>query len=234
MNTLLAMVQGIAGSLSLPVPSSLVGNADAASVLWLNLAKREGRELARRHDWQALIVQKTFTSTATVVQSSALGTDYDHMVPDVEIWDQTNHQVLVGPTSSVNWVRLQSSAVTGSIAGWWRILGGALNVYPAPTAGHTFALDYISKNWCQSSGGTAQSTWAADTDTPLIPDHLIELGITWRWLRVKSMHYAEEMATYERELEKAASRDRGMRVLYVSKSRDDDYPPQPGWTGTVG
>lgn len=230
--SLLTIIQEVAGVLSLPVPTSIVGNSQPSQVLWLNLAQREGRELARRHDWQALIVQQTWTTVAAQAQPSALPSAYDHLVPDVEVWDRTGNILLFGPTPSDVWSRLQSG-ITGGVTGWWRIIGGVLYVYPAPTAGRTFALEYVSKNWCQSSGGTGQSTWQADADTGVISENLIALGITWRWLKSKGMDYAEDMATYEREVEKAASRDRGMSVLVAGKSHGDGYPPQPFWNGTI-
>ena len=230
--TLLQIVQEVAGSLNLPVPTSVVGNTDPDPILFFNLAKQEGRELARRHDWQDLVVEHTWTSTATEAQSSALPSDYDHLVPDVEIWDRSSNQKYIGPVSSVEWMRL-NTGISGGVAGWWRIIGGVLNVYPAPSAGQTFALEYVSKNWCESSVGTGQAVWAADTDVPVIPDYLFPLGLRWRWLRAKGMDYAEEMATYERELEKAAARDRGMRVMFVSKGGEEDVPPQPFWNGTI-
>jgi hypothetical protein len=207
--TLLTIVQEAAGSLNQPVPSTVFGSTSGDAVLWRNLAQREGRDLSGRHDWQALIVQQTWTSTATQAQTSALPSDYDHMVPDVVIWDRTGKYPYQGPTSSQDWQTLVSSGVTGGGAGWWRIIGGDVYLYPAPTAGRTFALEYITTKWCQSSGGTGQSAWAADTDTALIPESLIALGLTWRWLRAKGMDYAEEMQTYERDVELAASRDRG-------------------------
>lgn len=229
--SLLTIVQGAAASLNVPVPTSVVGNSNQSSVLFLALAQREGRELSRRHDWQNLIVQKTWTTTATVVQSLALPTtDYQRLPPDAEVWNRSSNALLTGPTPSNIWQRLQTG-VTGGTNGWWRIINNALNIYPAPTAGQTYALEYISKNWCQSSLFVAQSAWAADTDTALLPEDLMELGLVWRWLKTKGMDYAEEMATYEREVEKAASRDRGLRMMAVNTWRDD-LPP-PFWSGTI-
>jgi hypothetical protein len=150
--TLLTIVQEAAGSLNQPVPSTVFGSTSGDAVLWRNLAQREGRDLSGRHDWQALIVQQTWTSTATQAQTSALPSDYDHMVPDVVIWDRTGHYPYRGPTSSQDWQTLVSSGVSGGGAGWWRIIGGDVYLYPAPTAGRTFALEYITTKWCQSSG----------------------------------------------------------------------------------
>ena len=90
------------------------------------------------------------------------------------------------------------------------------------------------RRWCSSSGGTGQSTWAADSDTANIPERLISLDITWRWLRSKGMDYAEDMSTFEREFERACSRDRALRIMTVGKSDRTQYPPQPYWAGTIG
>jgi hypothetical protein len=56
--------------------------------------------------------------------------------------------------------------------------------------------------------------------------------VTWRWLRAKGMDYGEELATYEREVEKAAARDRGMKT-YVIVNTQEDGAPEPFWAGTV-
>jgi hypothetical protein len=228
--SLLSLVQEVAGSLNLPQPASVVGNTDPDAILFLNLAKREGRELFRRHDWQKLIVEHTQTSLATVAQT-ALPTAFDHLTPDVEIWNRSTDVRYLGPVSSSEWMRL-NSGISGGVSGWWRLIGGALNIYPAPTAGQTIAFEYISKNWCQSSALVGQSTWAADADTGIISEELMALGVTWRWLRAKGMDYAEEMATYERELEKAAARDRGIRIMAIGRSSDDSLP-SPTWNGTI-
>jgi hypothetical protein len=228
--SLLSLCQGAATALSLPAVTAIVGDTSANSALLLQLAKRECRELMRRHDWQNLVVAHTWTSTATEAQADALPSDYDHLVPDVEIWNQSDNTLLAGPTPSNIWLRLQSG-ISGGVTGWWRIIGNVLQVYPAPEAGDTFALDYVSKNYCESSGGTDQSEWAADSDVGRIPEHLVELGVIWRWLRAKGMDYAEELATYEREVEKAAARDRGLSIAVVSKQSND--VTEPFWAGTV-
>lgn len=229
--SLISIIQGSAASVNVPQPSAVAAAIDANAVQWLVLAKRELRELARRHDWQNLIVQHTWVTAATVDQPLALPSDYDRLVPDVEIWDRTSNTMLSGPTPSWMWQRLQSSGTTGGTTGSWRIIGNVLNIYPAPTAGRTYALEYVSTKACQSSGATAQVTWLADDDTARVPEHLVELGVTWRWLRAKSLDYAEEMSTYEREIERATARDRGLRIMVVSNNRTD--LPDTSWPGVI-
>lgn len=230
--SLLSIIQGAASSLNFPVPISVVGNSDPAVVQWLTLAQREGKELSKRHDWQNLIVHQTWVTAATEPQPLALPVaSYDHLVPDVELWDRTSNTMLIGPTPSWVWQRIKSSGTTGGTVKRWRLIGDILNVYPAPTAGLTYALEYVDKRWCQSSASVAQSAWAADTDTARIPEHLMELGLCWRWLKAKGQAYAEEMATYEREVEKASGRDRGLRIMIVNPSRGDLVDPL--WDGTI-
>lgn len=229
--TLLTTVQKAARKLNIAVPSTVIGNADLNVALLLELAQEEGDELSRRHEWQAITVEKTQATLAAVIQT-ALPSDYDRLVFNAEIWNRTLSLKYAGPTSARTWQQLQVSQTAG-IVGWWRLRGGALLLFPAPTAGQTIAYEYVSKNWCESSGGTDQSAWAADTDVGLIPERLMTLGIIWRWRAAKSLAYAEEMATYEREVERATARDRGAGTLMAPMSNDYDDPPTPGWNQTI-
>jgi hypothetical protein len=229
--SLLSIVQEAAGSLNQPVPNVVVGNTTGDSLLWFNLAQREGRELFRRHDWQVLIVQHTWTTTATQAQASALPSAYDRLPPDPEIWNRTTNSRYIGPTTSRDWQILNSTSVSGGNPGWWRIIGGVLNLYPAPSAGDTATLEYISSNWATNAGGVPQSAWVLDSDLPIIPSRLFVMGIIWRWLRAKGFDYAEEMSTYERELERAAARDRGSNIMVVGGPRGDETSTT--WDGTI-
>lgn len=230
--SLLTIIQNAARALNISVPTTVVGNTDLNTALLLRLAQEEGKELARRHDWQKITKEKTFTTTAAAVQASSIASDFDRFVFGVEIWNRTLSQKYRGPISSQAWQRLQVGQA-GGIVGWWRLRGGDLLIYPSPTAGQTAAYEYVSNQWCESSGGTDQSAWAADTDTGILSEDLMTLGIIWRWKQTKGLAYAEEMATYERELEKAAGRDRGPGVIQTSTGRDEDWPPAPIFDGTI-
>jgi hypothetical protein len=222
--SLLSLIREAATSISQPPPVSIVtNNTSAAALLWLTLARREGRELARRHDWQALVVRHSFAAVAAEAQPDALPAGYDHLVPDAEIWNRTSNVRYIGPAASNEWMQLHSG-ITGGPTAWWRIIGGQLNIYPAPTAGNTIELEYVSRNWCTSAAAVEQNTWLADSDLGRISEELMALGVTWRWLKSKGMDYAEDMATYDREVERACSRDRGIRPMAVGTSCSDFVP----------
>lgn len=224
--SLLSIVQNVAASVNTVIPTSIVGNPNADSVQWLALANLAAREVAKRHDWTTLILDGSFTSTATVEQTDVLNNiGFGHFVPDVVLWNQSLSVPLTGPVQSNEWMELINSGLSGG-TGWWRRSGNDILITPAPTAGQTFAFQYVSENWGDDGD---ESEWNVDTDAPQVPEELIELSLTWRWLRAHGMDYAEEMATFERELEKAAARDRGLGVLVVDRHSDRFI----SWPGTI-
>jgi hypothetical protein len=231
MKTLLEICQDAAAELGLPTPSVIVGASGATERRLLRHAQAAGRHLFRYHDWQALTEEHTFTSTATVAQADGLASNYDRMVHNPEVWNRTLHLRYMGPTPQRTWQRLQAGIGAGVI-GYWRLLGGEFQIYPAPTAGQTIAFEHVINEWCQSSGGDGQDKWMADTDTPKFVDDLFTYEIIWRYRHARGFaQYAEDMETSEREKEKAAARDRA--TGRIRPANQVNWPPQPTWSGTV-
>lgn len=227
--SLLTIVQEAAGSINQPVPTVVFGSTAGDAVLWRNLAQREGRELARRHDWQGLIGGISTPTPGTAVQT-ALPSDFDRFSAGGHVWNSTLKQKYLGPADESTWLQVSILGLP-VFPGYWRLVGGNLFILPAPAAGQTLTINYLSKNWALSNLGVAKAAFTDDADTAIVPEHLIALGITWRWLRAKGMDYAEEMSTYEREVEKATARDRGWSIMIVGGRTND--PPMPSWSGTV-
>jgi hypothetical protein len=105
--------------------------------------------------------------------------------------------------------------------GGWIILDGEFKFWPTPSGTATFP--YISKYIVRNVGGTAQETFTADTDTFILPERLLTLGLIWRYRSQKGLEYAEDLATYSKALEQATNDDKGARVL-----RPDIYRRLPG------
>ena len=232
--SLLSICQDAASQLGLRQPSIIVGSSDLTAQILFRFANQSGKELMRYHDWQALRVEALVTSTASVVQTGALpSADYDRMIYNPEIWNRTDNLRYTGPTPQRYWQQLQTG-VAGGVVGWWRILANELNIYPAPTAGKIIAFEYVSKRWARSSGGSAQAKFMADTDTTVLDEDLLTLEMVWRFRQSRGFaQYAEDLATCEREKEKAASRDRGTGRIRPEETRNTDWPPSPAWTGTI-
>lgn len=227
--TLLSIIQKTSSRLGLRRPTAVIGSTDITAQTLLELANEEGDELSRAHDWQDLIVERAVSTVGQVEQTTALPIDYDRFPHNVEIWNRTHNQRYAGPTPQRLWQQLQQGVSAGAV-GWWRILGGSLHIYPAPTAGEDLAFEYLTKNWCAKADGTGQSEWLADTDVCLLPERLFVLGVRWRWKAAKGLAYAEDMETYQRAVELAATNDRGTGRIRGGQS---DFLVSPNWNGTI-
>jgi hypothetical protein len=221
---------GAAALCGLAAPTSIVGSSDTSAILWLALANEEGRELARRHDWQAITVDYTVATLGAELQTD-LPSDFERLLPYPELWNRSTSQMYSGPTSARAWGQIKGTGISTGTPGWWRLLGNALYITPAPTAGQTLAFPYVSNAWVQPESGSNKDHFTLDTDTALLPERLITLGIIWRFKKNKGLDYAEEMGTYEREVERAASRDRGLGA--ISPPVNNRFPIDRTWPGTV-
>jgi hypothetical protein len=229
--SLLTLIQGAAVRCGLAQPTAVIGSSDPNVPLLQALAQDVGDELARRHDWQVLKIDYTVPTLAAETQT-ALPADYDRMLPNGEMWNRSIALRYDGPTDDFDWGRIKALNAPAA-TGWWRLIGGALQITPAPTAGQTLAFPYMSKNWIAPAVGSNKAAWTIDTDTARIPEQLLKLGIIWAWKSGKGFDYAEFLATHERELERYTSRDRGIGPIIIGKSRPNESGLMNTWPGRI-
>lgn len=229
----LSIVQNAAQRLSLDSPGAVFSSTATEIIQLRQLMNQEGKELARRHNWTVLVTEKTFTTVATSVQSSAVSTDFDHIVNN-SMWNRTQDRPVQGPITAQQWQQEQSGPTytTNNLA--FRFRGGSLLITPTPAAGETVAYEYVSKNWAETSGGTGLAAMTADTDVGVLDEELITLGVIWRYLQAQGLDYAEAFRTYEMEVGKAIGRDGGAPALNLSYGmpRERVWPniPEGSWS----
>lgn len=184
------------------------------------------------------IVQAVTPSTVTLNQpatSTGSGTfvfgQSDYALPpdfqrpvDGTMWDRSRYWQMRGPQSPQQWQVYKSSVIgQASVQRRFRFRqeGGQLrfSIDPVPTDnGSALVMEYVSNAWCESSGGTPQTQWEADTDTGILDENLIMLGVTWRMLRRLGLSYSEELDEYEKEVRKAMAVDGGAAILSIVPS----------------
>ena len=164
----------------------------------------------------------TGAGTFTFAKSDyALPSDYNRLVMG-SLWDRSRYWEMRGPLSPHQWQLYKSSIIGRStILRRWRVRRIAstvvLSIDPAPTDnGAALVFEYVTNAWCQSASGTAQTKWAADTDTGIIDEYLMRLGVKWRMLRRLGMAYQDEMAEYLGEVDKAIARNGGAPVIPIT------------------
>jgi hypothetical protein len=233
--SLLSMIQdtydilGIGGT----TPTIVIQSNDVAVKQLLALANQEGKVLNKRFRFEKTVSEAVFTVSATAnhgtiasltsvtaASVTGLSTGFDYILNDT-IWDRTLQRPVFGPLSPSHRQGLSASAVTGPYAEFF-IRGGILHTIPATTTA-TYAFEYKSKFWCENATGQGQPKWLGDTDVGRLDEDVMQLGVIWRWKKSKGFDYAEDFATYEREVVNYMARDGGK--LTLNMAGDPEYRP---------
>lgn len=195
------------------VPSTIIGNSSPTAVLLKSCAQDIGRSLERGYNWQALKTAYTF-ATSDGVTAYDLPADIRRFV-NMTIWSSTDQWPLVN-VSHKQFRALQSGIVVSSIRFQYSVFANQMNINPAPGADAVnIVFDYYSKYFCESSGGTGQDRWAADTDVSRLDGNLMTLGIRYRYLARQGLPYDEEKAEYLDALSHLRADDQPLTIIDV-------------------
>jgi hypothetical protein len=230
--SLLTLIQGASDIVGVSRPSVVIASTDQNVRTMLAFAQIEGQELAERYAWPQLQLEASHTSLAAedqgVITTIAPGFNY---IVSGTFWDRTLMQPVTGPLSPQEWQALKARVSTGPYS-QYRIQGTHLYAYPAPPAGNSWKFEYQSLLWCQSSGGTGQDAWAADTDTGRLDENLMKLGVVWRYKKKNGFDYSEDYRVYEQKLANATARVGGKRTLSMGGGNGVSrgiYTPEGSW-----
>lgn len=224
------MIQGAADRLGVVRPSSVVGSADQQVRQLLALAQQEGKELARRYPFQVLVKEKTFTAIAAETQTSVIPSDFDRFVSDT-FYNRTKKREVEGPLNAQEWQSYKASTTT-VLFDAVRVRGDSLLLAPTPSAGDSYAFEYVSTWWCTTAASTSGTlaAWVSDTDIGILPEEIMTLGIVWRFLRAKGLDYAEAFRSYEQAIMQRQGWDGGKRVSNMARGGfSSNLPRRPSF-----
>lgn len=226
MSTLLEIAQNVADEVGFqPGPTQLIGQSEETYRRLLRAVQKGGEMTARAHDWSILQTEYTF-STALGDPSYDLPAGVRHLLADTA-WNRTQYWSMRGSLSPSEW-QIRKSAM-GSQVGLrnrYRIrLGTAsktIEIDPVPGAVETLVIEYVTNNWI---AGLTKNKFTLDTDTPDIDPWLVELAGLWLFKRSIGEPYADEESDWERETDKAFTKDAppGM-VSFGCSAGDAVYP----------
>lgn len=233
--TILSMIQDVAVEVNIESPSTVIGNTSSQVKQLLALANREGRDLASRYLWSGLVRERTFTFLTQKDQGALNGTvvtdgDVDFIINET-IWDRTENIPILGPMSPMLRQAHEAFSISGPYPRYY--IRGKNLFFDAIPAANTGAFEYKSTWWCESSGGSGQAKWTADTDVGRLDEELMSLGILWRWKRAKGMDYAQEFDTYEKRIVDKMAQDGTKRTVSLETSTNNRTPglivPEGNW-----
>ena len=223
--TMLQTVQRFCRRTNITVPTSVVGTTDLQVAQICGLLEEEGAELSGRGSWQNLTLETTLTTTATESQGAitTIASENFRYIKNDTMWDRTESLpviVIDGP----DW-QAEKGFDTTSPRYRARIRGNNLIVTPTPVAGNTWAFEYVTWSWILDTDGTTKKQYfTADTDTFLLPDAILQMGLRWRWKKEKGFEYAEDFRTYETMVADALSREGLQTTLYQDRTARHSSP----------
>jgi len=137
-------------------------------------------------------------------------------------WDRTNRWELLGPDSPQmdQWHR-SGIIATGPRRHFRRVgdLANQFRIWPAPAeivSPLQLDFEYLSLNAVAVQGNVANGTarfFANDSDTPLIDDQAIVMGLKWRFWQIKGFNYVDLKNDWVDYVNTLIGRDEGAPTL---------------------
>ena len=164
----------------------------------------------------------TSTSLAFGQQSYSLPSDFDFMISGTQ-WDRGYRWQVFGPLTPQEWQVLKSGLSPTGPRRRFRLMNGLYYLDPIPYDSNLLVYEYVSANFVNSGGLTTSPTnaFTQDTDTYVLPDDLMILGLQWRYKRAKGLDYSQEYETYDDALQRELGRDTGSRTLRLDITTSD-------------
>ncbi len=236
----LQLVQEFCNTRGLAAPNTAVSSTDTQVKQILALLNKGGSAISRRHEWQALTAEATFTTLAAASQGtlvSIIGVNSNfRRILDETIWNRTTQRIVMGPLYATE--RQGRLAIT--TAGPWSeyfIRGGILYFDPVPAAGESCYFEYLSNNWTTTADAvTSKSRFTLDDDLPLFDDELLLADLEWRWNKKKGLDYAEDFNEFEAMLTDQITGDKTARRKNLDNLqaglRTGVFVPSGSWNTT--
>jgi hypothetical protein len=218
--TVLSSVQEASRLLGMSAPTSLFASSLEYEIQIRTIANQAAKAIARQHDWRLLSTLKTQTGDGSST-AFALPTDYDRMPVKASVY-LTSAQVPMSRVENLDdWMDIQLRGLTGFV-GWWMLLGGQMNIYPAMSSSDSAKYYYQSNLIVDPASGSNKTDFTLDTDAFRLSEHVLTLAIVWRWRAQQGLDYDHEKQNFDVAMAQEAERDKGSRVLKIGTPRIPD------------
>ena len=230
--SILTITQATAIRVGIAPPTTAATSADSNIQQIVAFAQDAGRELLERVNWTNLDTAGKITGdgVSTLFQ---LPQDWVRFSPS----DKSPHGALVsnkyplvplfGPINTED-LNLLKALPASTVRPVWRIIGGALEIWPALAGppvpnpkslpGEIVTFSYYSSFWISNAARTVlRAAFVADDDFCLINEDTIMKGSVWRWKAAKGLDYAEDFRTYELSLARNAGQQMTERVVSTTR-----------------
>ena len=144
-----------------------------------------------------------------------------HSMIDNTFFDRSQNKAIEGPISPDEWQRRQAMALSGTCYEY-REWQGQLWLSPDGVDGSQMAFEYRSKYPIVDESNpptvTYKPNFTLDTDTSLIPEDLLLIGLRYKWREDNGFDATALKNSFESMLATFQSRDKGRKKVSMSGS----------------
>ena len=153
-------------------------------------------------------------------QAYPLPSDFDFMISGTQ-WDRGFRWQIFGPLTPQEWQVLKSGLSPTGPRRRFRLMAGQFYLDPIPYDQNLLVYEYYSLNFAKTGGITPNNFFTSDTDTYVLEDDLMILGLIWRYKRAKGLDFSQEFKTYQDAVQRELGHDTSARTLRLDIATPD-------------
>ena len=211
------------------------GSNDPDDLQMVAIANRAAHEIMNYWLWPTLRRTYRITMQATEDPSDPdaemqtrylLPEDYQDLVPN-SAWEVEGERPVDFPVADNDWFMYKFTSWGDGGTLRVRKYGNEIEIHD-PVAGQAFDFEYISKWPIEDEEGQRKEYFTADTDTWVLDDQLLILGLQAHWMQTKLMpQYIEHFGNYQRKMAEAIGRANAGQTIggCPRPLRRDPYTP---------
>ncbi len=230
--TVLSAIQRACTPIGLGVPTAVFSSTEREHLELQDVANRVANDIADFYDWQALKKIATITGDGTT-EDWDLPTDYERQLKKASLRSSTFDGPLEHITDSDEWLDIVVRDLT-TARGQWTIYNDQIHIRDALALNATAKYFYIKDTIVHPASGADKVRFDMDTDTFLLDETCLELGIVYRWKRNKGLPYAEEQQDLMDKLSVKAGNDKGSKIIVVGQQRITNGAADFAFPGILG
>lgn len=201
--------------------SSFFSSTGRTEQEFCDLANEVVTEIIKAHDWRSLVKQHNMVGDG-VTTAFDLPSDYDRMPKNADVGRMNWYTWGYVDAPDLNFWNDLINGLASPSPGYWIMLGGQMQFIPPVSANTTAEFYYISKAAViDGDSGERKNEFSKDTDTFVLDEKLLTLGLIWKWRQMKRVDYSEDLRNYEIRIEQLSGEDKGARVIRMGKSAID-------------
>lgn len=212
-------------------PSVFFGSTNQTEIELCDLINEVAADIVSAAEWQALTNIHTITGDGAT-DVFPLPDDYESQLQRSDLQDLPSWAWGYAHITDINDFLFQKARNFLPVPGGWIIYQDKFHFAPAPTGTATFP--YTSKNYAVDAASLQpKAQFDADTDTFVLPERLLTLGLVWKWREQKKLDFTGDQESYELALSQYATKDKGSRV-YRSGRRAFTRNTRLAWPWQLG